>query len=348
MSRLYDRMIARGEASHPLDTVISGDNVAQYYYEHHWETTEDVSDLCPNVAPPLEAFFVDFRTSAAPAAARMPVDQRLPWWPGGTPQQEPPYAWGVEFTSFPIDDDERNAMQPAANADAPHQEKDLQEYIQDIIDDIRWQIYYRVFIELDKQVPAFCPWAGRILAFADGSIYRNRAKGSDGLAIVGGQLTPVGAHLLWPTTLEDYGDAWKHESEPDGAYFRALHMMFTYRYLAPALLTVSFMHCKNVVQRVERPPDWAQKAAQKKHKPPLVSYRVLEIEPMKRVLRTEGGIEHNGLPKALHICRGHFATYDDKPLFGKVRGTFWRPSHVRGSLEHGAVVKDYAVKQPQA
>lgn len=47
------------------------------------------------------------------------------------------------------------------------------------------------------------------------------------------------------------------------------------------------------------------------------------------------------------ICRGHFATYtDDRKLFGKYVGTFWRPDHARGSPEAGEVVKQYAVHAP--
>lgn len=48
------------------------------------------------------------------------------------------------------------------------------------------------------------------------------------------------------------------------------------------------------------------------------------------------------------FCRGHFSTYtEDRPLFGKVSGTFWVPSHVRGSAKQGVVVSDYNVKAPK-
>jgi hypothetical protein len=115
--------------------------------------------------------------------------------------------------------------------------------------------------------------------------------------------------------------------------------------MVPALLTISLMHCKNVARRdatdTEGPSDkWLRRTRQ-----PKLRYHVLDIEPMKQVLRTEGGIEHNGLKKALHICRGHFATYtNDAPLFGKHTGTFWKPQHVRGDTKLGEVVKDYRVK----
>lgn len=111
------------------------------------------------------------------------------------------------------------------------------------------------------------------------------------------------------------------------------------------LLALSFMNCKNVAQvdatDTHGPSDkWLRRQRQ-----PRIEYRVLDINPMKQVLRTEGGSDTNGLKKALHICRGHFAHYsEDRPLFGKFTGQFWKPAHVRGNIDQGAVVKDYRVK----
>lgn len=140
--------------------------------------------------------------------------------------------------------------------------------------------------------------------------------------------------------------------EPDGrihsAAFRddpALPAAGLMMELMVSLLAISFMHCKNVVrsdatEQAGPTPKWLRRM-----KAPRLTYRVLQIGPMRDALRSEGGIETNGLKKALHICRGHFAHYSDEaPLFGKYTGQFWKPSHVRGSLESGAVVKDYAVK----
>lgn len=118
-------------------------------------------------------------------------------------------------------------------------------------------------------------------------------------------------------------------------------------FLVPLLLALSLMHCKNVTQ-VEHVPDGpVQRKATRKHGIPLVTYRVLGIQPMREVLRNEGRSDEQGLKKALHICRGHFATYSqDKPLFGRVAGTFWIPQHLRGAAERGVVVKDYNVEAP--
>lgn len=112
-----------------------------------------------------------------------------------------------------------------------------------------------------------------------------------------------------------------------------------------ALLGICFMHCKNVARvdatnSVGPTSKWLRR-----QKVPQIKYRVLDINPMREVLRTAGGGDESGLKKALHICRGHFAHYsDDKPLFGKYTGQFWKPAHVRGDLKQGAVVKDYSIK----
>jgi len=112
----------------------------------------------------------------------------------------------------------------------------------------------------------------------------------------------------------------------------------------PALMAVSLLHCKNV-RTVEHatPPKVAAKR-RKAGKPVGVTYKTLVIDGMKETLRTEGRSGENGLKKAMHICRGHFATYtEDKPLFGKITGTFWKPMHTRGSKKRGEVKKDYKV-----
>lgn len=170
--------------------------------------------------------------------------------------------------------------------------------------------------------------------------------------------------------------AWKYYANPDGSpgkdaqgrpfvvgscggEYRERHrsrtdeeMRFITRnncrlFVYPTLLATSFMHCKNVERRpVDQPAKLSKKWA-KKHGRPLVRYHVLDIDPMRKVLDTEGGAGENGLKKALHICRGHFATYtEDAPLFGRHVGTFWKPQHVRGSAKNGAVVKDYRVHAP--
>ena len=53
--------------------------------------------------------------------------------------------------------------------------------------------------------------------------------------------------------------------------------------------------------------------------------------------------EHKGT-RPLHLCRGHLARYEKKGLFGRLFGTFFIPSHVRGDKKNGIIKKDYRIK----
>lgn len=110
-------------------------------------------------------------------------------------------------------------------------------------------------------------------------------------------------------------------------------------------LALSFMHCKNViVQQVEHPPK-LQKARVRRGKRPLITYHVLEVHPIRKILEAEGEAHKTGLKKALHICRGHFKDYMEGPgLFGKIHGIFWWDAHIRGNKKLGMALKDYQVE----
>lgn len=115
----------------------------------------------------------------------------------------------------------------------------------------------------------------------------------------------------------------------------------------PALFAFSLANCKNVETRVVEPDAAINRERRKGGIKPFVRYHTINIEPMKKVLRTEGQVETVGLKRAFHICRGHFATFTpERPLFGKIAGTFWMPPHVRGSVKEGVVVSDYRVNAP--
>lgn len=115
--------------------------------------------------------------------------------------------------------------------------------------------------------------------------------------------------------------------------------------MMPTLLAISFLHCKNVVTEREKVPEKLRRARQRRLGRPPVRYQTLTIEPMRQVLEREGGASRQGLAKALHICRGHFADYrEGRGLFGKHHGVYWVDSHVRGRDRKRAVVKDYAVR----
>lgn len=111
------------------------------------------------------------------------------------------------------------------------------------------------------------------------------------------------------------------------------------------LLTITFLHCKNVrVDDTPVPPKLA-KSYQKKHGFKPTAHKTLVIEPLKEILRREGRSQQTGLKQAMHICRGHFADYTEgRGLFGKIHGRFWIPMTIRGTKGKEAPAREIEVK----
>lgn len=116
-------------------------------------------------------------------------------------------------------------------------------------------------------------------------------------------------------------------------------------YVGPAMMALSFMHCRNVRLEQQIPPSKLSHARKKRYGKPLVRYHTLDIQPMQRVLRDQSEKEHTTIRQSLHIMRGHFKHYGSqwgtKKLFGKLEGTYWWGDTVRGSVHEGIVDKDY-------
>jgi hypothetical protein len=118
----------------------------------------------------------------------------------------------------------------------------------------------------------------------------------------------------------------------------------------------ALMHCKNMVlpQRAVAPA--VQHGRHLDRKYPLTEYHVLTLDPLKTpsLARAHAaGLRVNDV--RLHMARGHFRTYGgERPdgtarglLFGKLAGTYWIPSQMRGHVEAGVIAKDYALGEQQ-
>jgi len=114
----------------------------------------------------------------------------------------------------------------------------------------------------------------------------------------------------------------------------------------PMRLAIGFMHCKNVLSR-EVPANRGERRAAERGGAPRVTFRELVIQPTPKSRAEPGAPSGKSRGVSLHICRGHFVTYDERPLFGKYRGTYWVPAHVRGSSDVGMVHKSYEVRPPR-
>ena len=114
----------------------------------------------------------------------------------------------------------------------------------------------------------------------------------------------------------------------------------------PALLAICFMHCKNVL--VESEPvheKHAKTVARKNNGIQPVRFKRLIIEPLKAILRREGGSDTHGVAHAMHICRGHLKDYrEGKGLFGKYHQVVWHQMTVRGSKGEKPVPREMEVR----
>lgn len=115
-----------------------------------------------------------------------------------------------------------------------------------------------------------------------------------------------------------------------------------------AIFALSLTSCRNVSASEHRPPPALSKRHAERHGRPLCRYYTLDIEPMRKVLKTEGRMDEVGLARALHLCRGHFKDYrEGGGLFGRNKGLYWWDANVRGTIKAGVVAKDYAIKPPK-
>jgi hypothetical protein len=134
--------------------------------------------------------------------------------------------------------------------------------------------------------------------------------------------------------------SWADDSERSADAMRSYMTLFN-----PALLAVSFLHCKNVTLIDNKPDAPLAKKYKLRHGIAPCSWKTLVIEPLKSILRNEGRSGEVGVQKALHICRGHFRDYrEGRGLFGKYHQLVWMPSIVRGSKGEKAPPREIEIK----
>jgi hypothetical protein len=189
--------------------------------------------------------------------------------------------------------------------------------------DPRWVLQINTYLEKRKGKP-FGPVANHVCGLAeDGTWFRH----GNGKLYWGGGLVRMSDDV--PLELHEY---WAE-------YINQL--------VFPALMTISFMHCKNVSLNAIVLPEKLSRSHFKRHGRPLVRYGELTIDPLRRLLETQRRGVGGNLGKALHLCRGHFKTFSpDAPLLGRATETFWWAPQARGSQREGVSLKDYRVQAP--
>jgi len=194
---------------------------------------------------------------------------------------------------------------------------------EDVKEKPRWVLHFQTFLEREKRRP-FGPVAHHYAGLAeDGTWYRH----------------PNG-ELWWN------GGFVELNKEPPDEVVKNWGDSIA-QLLFPTLMTLSFLHCKNVKINPISPPKKLSRKYHKKHGRDLSHYKILDIEPMRKILDQYRTGSRDDLRRALHICRGHFKVFGpDAPLFGRHIGTYWWAPQVRGSKDSGTVLKDYRVHAP--
>lgn len=278
--------------------IVNADNVAEYYFVANEKDAWDICDDFPNIAPPFQKLFIEYRVPKYMVADGNIKSFSEAWDRVGIYffSQD---TWDINYTGVG---------------------KGLE-------NGPRWLVESILFCENNGHLQFFFgePWmmAWNFCVRENGEIWV-QGSGPDRMFLTL-RMPPQLYQILLKVA--------KWEMNRDGGNLNR-------SYLDVALLTFSFMHCKNV-QFVPKGAG-VNKGKRNRHGP-HVRYHILEIEPMKKILRTEGKSEETGLKKALHICRGHFKDYRESGLFGRNKGIYWWDAHTRGSLSEGVVGKDYLV-----
>jgi len=113
-------------------------------------------------------------------------------------------------------------------------------------------------------------------------------------------------------------------------------------------MSLSFLHARGIKEQAAPPiPDALQRARVRRGRLPLFRHHTLVLDVPKRIIRDGNQGNEDLTPQALHLVRGHFKNFNEKPLFGKHKGIwFWHPT-VKGNRSAGEITKDYEIRVPK-
>jgi hypothetical protein len=324
MSCLLDRILAhipalQAEEQLQSATVLNATNVAQYLYETPRQRPWSFIIDFPNIAPPWPNFFVEFDMPK-----RIIMDT-----PDGTEQSEwyGPKTFGLHCLaaerSHPDFLPLKDLLRFATDEGLP---SSLQVCYREAAEQAHWIANVTMYHEFEKHEPMGPEWVYLFpISSTGGFFFVPKGHADEGEPII----------FIAPCDASRFADGIKE------TIMRVVMMA-----LSTTLLAISFCHCRNVTLANIIPPPKLSKRYQQRHGRPLVRYHVIEIDPVRRILESEGQASRDGLARALHICRGHFKQYQGRGLFGKLQGTYWWPVHVRGNPRSGISLKDYKVSRP--
>lgn len=350
--RFYDRVMQEGRRAPgfanaygqtllddflPRATVIAADNVCEYFYAISDKERWPLADF-PNIAPPMDVFFIEMKS---PSRVFSREYDTQPW----DLRYRPP-VWGVLFAATRVSAD-MNLNRPA---DTRMKGTAFYRAIDEGVRDVSaagggWFVMATLIWEAPRTTGVLEPsW---LWAFGVNTKGEFVISSKQGMPELFGYLSmPMGTNYDVVNFLRKNGRV----AVPDDAGKLvvatasdiASEML---NLLKPALLTLVFLHCKNVAQIKHEIPHALAKARQKRRRPPLCRYTTLKVHAFgERTQSPTSGVA-TGIEQGYHIVRGHFKTYTpEKPLLGRAVGTYWWAMHAAGSKKVGVVAKDYVVE----
>lgn len=296
-------------------------NVADYLFLLDDDLPGDTFEAAfPNIAPPFDHFWMEFRPQWHVAESKVPLCDR-------------PERIGVFFTTLSRASVNRTQKLRDAVADpnvVAHMFQDP---------DVEWILFCTAFFQIGGDT------IGPMLTYL-------LTVDKNGKPLITEQ--PYGESVARgiPALPSRRMVQSAHElaaAEPDvdvQEFLKDIIMEIGKDAMTPCLLALTFIHCRGVTTREQEQQLTRQRRRliERTGEKPPTRYHVLEIEPLKAAIAYATDGQKTGLTKALHICRGHFAVYgEDKPLFGHYVGTVWRPSHIRGRDSEHVVEKQYVI-----
>lgn len=312
---------ALGEAQ-----VIVADQVTEYMFalneKEYWNTWD-----FPNMTPPFKSFWIE---TVKPSRILSEEHGTLSWDQGVSAREvvengnivrltspRRPDRWGALFLTLP----------PDALLDHPGARGFFNR--EELLEKCRCCLGVTMFVRMDGIVLPF--WAWTIPVMHDGTIWRKYDP------VIKEETTGLSYTLMKHT------EAWVKDGTEEGRMKYKSLRYEAHAYGNPLFLAVCFMHAKNATLTARHPDRTLNRRREQRGHKPLLSYKVLEVGPIRRVLEASRQAHEKGtdIQLALHRCRGHFKTYTSAaPLLGRHVGTYFWEEQVRGHGRH-AIRKEY-------
>lgn len=205
--------------------VIIGDEVANYFFNEtpYWDIN---GSTLPNVAPPFPRFFVEYNH---PKVMKAKDGQEYSW-----PHDNYPYTWGFLVEAGKAIDDctveEVIRSEPNSRFYTEFIDANYDSYDYAINDTVKWYVKATLYLEREKNAIEPAYWFYEYFVTPDGQISKLWDKGNYVVLSV----APEFLHL----TDEEFVD----------------YALLLEPFRNCLLLTLSFLHCKNVILKLVNPP----------------------------------------------------------------------------------------------